>query len=479
MSYPKARNPVSTAAPVAASRLLSGEPSSSLLDYLGNPILLFGTFVLSSRFFDTVDSLAPLHIPMMFLSALIVLSLLSGKVTRMLQSRAAIYLLLLLTWMVIASVFSYWRMGSLYRLVDTLRGLIVIVAMVCFVHNYSGLRRLAYSIGLGTLTACLFFFVFERREIAGRYALAMGNYADPNEFSMAILMGLPLLYLYFGTPGRWHWKLLAIGATPAMLYVFFVTGSRGGIVAMACIISSLFLQLRGVFARLALIAAAVVILIGGLVFSPGSIRTRLLSMVDSSSAAMDRSGAKSSSESRYYLLRKSLEFTFENPIFGVGPGNFVIVLHQQNVDRTGLNGLVQVTHNTYTQASSETGIPGLLALLLLLGYCWTRSFFGARKIPDSHPEKQKIRQLGTLLNLSFTGVMVGCLFLSSLYNPLIYITCGTLIVFDLLLAKELAAARTLTTPRQTPMTVRSERPAFISPRMPARVPRYPAREPIR
>jgi len=455
---------------------MPNETPGSILHYLGHGILIFATFVLSFRFFDTVVSLAPLHIPMMFLSTLILLTLISGRATKLFQSKAAIYLLILVGWMIIASLFSYWKMGSLYRLVDTLRGLIVAVAMVCFVRDYSGLRRVAYSIGLGAFAACLFFFLFERREVAGRYALAAGNYADPNEFSMAILMGLPLLYLYFGTPGRWHWKLLAIAATPAMIYVFFVTGSRGGIIAMAFMMIALFLKLRGLLWRLALTVTAAGLFLGGLLFTPDTIRTRLFSMVDSSSAMMDQSGAVSSSESRMYLLRKSLEFTFANPIFGVGPGNFVNVLHKQNVATTGRNGLVQVTHNTYTQASSETGIPGLLALLLLLGYCWKQSFFGSRKLPDSHPEKPKIRQLGMLLNLSFTGVMVACFFLSSLYNPLIYITCGTLIVFDLLLAKDLAAFKAAAASNQQPLPARPVRPTVLPPTIPERVSRYRVRE---
>ena len=62
-------------------------------------------------------------------------------------------------------------------------------------------------------------------------------------------------------------------------------------------------------------------------------------------------------DARRELLTESIRVTMHHPLFGVGPGNFQAYTQSWHV-----------THNTYTELSSETGLPGLglfLAILLL------------------------------------------------------------------------------------------------------------------
>ncbi len=75
------------------------------------------------------------------------------------------------------------------------------------------------------------------------------------------------------------------------------------------------------------------------------------------------------------LLRQSIQMTFEHPIFGVGPGVFAAASWDER-KRAGIGaGNAQVTHNTYTQISSETGIPGFFFFIatVFLSFKYTLS----------------------------------------------------------------------------------------------------------
>jgi hypothetical protein len=62
--------------------------------------------------------------------------------------------------------------------------------------------------------------------------------------------------------------------------------------------------------------------------------------------------AEASKEGRINLIKKAVNLTIQHPIFGVGAGMFPLAAWGK-MD-------AHVTHNTYVQVSSETGIPGFL-----------------------------------------------------------------------------------------------------------------------
>jgi O-antigen ligase len=60
------------------------------------------------------------------------------------------------------------------------------------------------------------------------------------------------------------------------------------------------------------------------------------------------------------LLKHSLIFTMQHPLFGVGPGNFVVADDSYSKTIGLRKGSWLGTHNSYTQVSSELGIPAFL-----------------------------------------------------------------------------------------------------------------------
>ena len=70
--------------------------------------------------------------------------------------------------------------------------------------------------------------------------------------------------------------------------------------------------------------------------------------------------AHSSTQSRKELLKHSLVFTIQHPLFGVGPGMFAVADDIYEKASGAKKGSWLGTHNSYTQVSSEIGIPAFL-----------------------------------------------------------------------------------------------------------------------
>jgi O-antigen ligase len=129
--------------------------------------------------------------------------------------------------------------------------------------------------------------------------------------------------------------------------------------------------------------------------------------------------AVESSESRKYLLRKSLEYTFKFPVFGVGPGQFASYEGKNNMV-IGTHGAWHETHNTFTQVACECGIPGFLLFVtgILSSFRLLRATYRSAR---RRPECQDIATAAFYITLGMGGYCVAILFLSHAYT--FYLPC--------------------------------------------------------
>jgi O-antigen ligase len=81
--------------------------------------------------------------------------------------------------------------------------------------------------------------------------------------------------------------------------------------------------------------------------------------------------ARRSTMSRRALLLRGAVMTAKHPVFGVGMGNFAPASNENL--KTGQRMDWGVSHNSYVQISSETGIPGLLFYGLAMAFSWFRT----------------------------------------------------------------------------------------------------------
>jgi O-antigen ligase len=183
-----------------------------------------------------------------------------------------------------------------------------------------------------------------------------------------------------------------------MLYTVFLTGSRGGFIALVTT-AAVFLWEFAVRGRrryllvLAGLAGAVLWL-----SSNGMLADRLNGTFNSQE---DVASAYDSAQARQDLFWRSVEVTKEHPLFGVGPGNF-----------QELSGSWHVTHNAYTEMSSEGGMPALILYVLILWF----GFKNVRATKRFGWGQKELVVLAGSLQASLAGYVVGSVFASTAYQ---------------------------------------------------------------
>jgi O-antigen ligase len=228
-------------------------------------------------------------------------------------------------------------------------------------------------------------------------------------------------------------RLAAIVMVLASTYLILRTASRGGMIALVigCIV--FFVQATS---RQRLVAALLIPLcaVGAIALLPRQTLNRLTSF--SSTEATDNDEAVQSRNTREYLVRRSLEFTREHPVFGVGVGQFSS--YEGHVStQSGQRGSWHVTHNTYTQVSSECGIPALLFFLGAIFVTFrTLHRTKRRALAAGH---QDIATAAKCLIMGFASFCTAVIFLSLAYTLYFPLMTGIALAMQFAADRELKA----------------------------------------
>jgi O-antigen ligase len=126
----------------------------------------------------------------------------------------------------------------------------------------------------------------------------------------------------------------------------------------------------------------------------------------------------------------------EHPVFGVGPGEFSD--YEAAVAKTeGKRGTWLVTHNAYTQVSSEVGIPALLFFLAAIVMSF-RTFGRVQRAARAHPQLRSMAIACFCCQLSLVGFCTAIMFLSLAYTMYLPTMGGLAMAFSRSLERELA-----------------------------------------
>jgi O-antigen ligase len=312
------------------------------------------------------------------------------------------YLVLLFLHLVICIPFSMWSGGSFEQILNEFSKVVLIALCVAVAVN--SLRRLrqllfvqACAVGVMVLLALLGFgkTVSDRTGAVRQAGVVGGIFENPNDFAFAIAIIFPLAVWFWVSSrsllGKLFWAVNAI----SMIYMVFLTLSRGGLLAIAmsavlCVWELGYKSKRNSLIVLVVVAALVLVMV-----APGRLATRVQSMFD---LAKDETG---SGWARRALLIKGIETALSRPLFGVGPGNFPI-----------FSGDWHGTHNTYVQFASEAGIPAILLFCIIL---W-KSFANIRRIQTMVKARSESGQLAGALKACLIGYAVGALFGDTAYH---------------------------------------------------------------
>jgi putative inorganic carbon (hco3(-)) transporter len=351
---------------------------------------------------DIIPGLASLHLAKIT-AFFAVLALVMG--TNRVRSRKLPFelkiILALFAWLIITIPFAFWRGGSFAVVfLEFSRIVVVTLTLALTVTRMVELRRLILMQALGVALMTVAAVIVNNR-MQGRLA-GVGDalLSNPNDLAMNVALNWPLCLAFLLSSRAVAKKMFWGIAMLVMIYAVVATYSRSGFLAIS--IAILFclwdFGIRG--RRIHLIGIAALCALAVVLIAPGNYLKRLETLAGHfQQGDYDRGSA----DARKEILIKSLEITATHPLFGIGPGNF-----------PSYTGIWRVTHNTYTQFSSECGIPALLMFIFLLRKAF-KNLSPLRKMPQS-PEKQEVHLFGNALFASLAAYLVGAFFSSSAYE---------------------------------------------------------------
>jgi O-antigen ligase len=266
-------------------------------------------------------------------------------------------------WCGFTIITSMWKLLAFDSLQALLPSILMFVAILLCRPTVRTLDRLL----IGWVAALgIFAAMGQVMGVVNRGRLRFGGMYDSNDIAALLAMGFPIaLGLSLRRSGRD--RLIAIGCTLLIVMTLVGTGSRGGVVGFMVGALAFALASRG--ARKGIVMGILVGVVGLAWFSSTPIfRNRVLSLTN-----LETDYNTTSEVGRKAIWARGWQYTLENPVFGVGMGNFQIA---EGGWFTGQDRSSKwsTAHNSYIQASSETGFPGAAlfigALLVGLGSAW-------------------------------------------------------------------------------------------------------------
>lgn len=316
--------------------------------------------------------------------------------------RECVYLFLLLAQMFLTVPFaSIWRGGAFGVTREFANVVPMILVIALAVNTVPRLRSILFwqaaSVAVISVVAIVKF-----RNVGGRLeGVLNGIYSNPNDLALTIVIALPICLAFLLRSRNNFVKVAWLFCVGAMTYAVVLTASRAGILAFAIAMSVSLWQFSVRGRHRYLLAIFGVLAICALFTSGGMLKQRYEAMVNPDKNL----SAYGSAQQRDMLLKKSIAMTFEHPIFGLGPGNFEVA-----------SGVWRVTHNTYTQISSEIGLPGFILYMMIVVCSW-RNLRRAKRLMQGQTE---LKLFTVAIHASLAAFLIGSFFASEGYQYFTY-----------------------------------------------------------
>lgn len=371
--------------------------------------LVFGALVVFAwlYYYRPEDFIPGLHfIPMAKIAGGIgVIALIGGMMSASkVKIPGAVKLLwLLLLQMTICIPFALWRGGAFATVFEKFyKGVVVAMLISMAVVTVRELRKLLW-IQVSAVALVTFVSILARHHDGeGRLSgVQLGILENPNDLAINIAISFPL-GVAFMLHARGLKKALWGAGLVFMSLGIVLTYSRSGLLAFIISVAICVWEygIKGKRRSLILASAVTMVLGMGIALSSSHYRARVESIVLGN---IQGSGDKGSLEARKALLKKSVIIAVTHPLFGVGPGCFVLV------DK----GWV-VAHNTYTELAAESGIPALLFFLLAIAAAF-RNIAKVRKSPQ-YQDDPEFKLFTQALWAGLVAYLAGACFASTEYN---------------------------------------------------------------
>jgi len=304
-------------------------------------------------------------------------------------------------WLILTIPFAWWRGGSFNVVVwEFSKAVIIALTLTLTVSYLFELRRLIFVQTVGVALMTMGAIAINHRVNGRLTGLGDALLSNPNDLATNIALNWPLCLAFLlharGMLKKMFWAFSML----AMIYAVMATYSRAGFIALSLAIVVCLWEFGVRGKKFYILAGSVLCGLLLMVVAPQNYGKRLETLIGRFQQEDKDNG---SAAARTELLVRSVQITATHPVFGVGPGNFA-----------PYTNLWRVTHNTYTQFSSECGIPALLMFLALLSRAF-RNLRYVRKLPRSR-ETAEMHLWGSALWAGLIAYFVGAFFAGTAYQ---------------------------------------------------------------
>lgn len=327
---------------------------------------------------------------------------------------------LFLAYAILSLLWSGYPDAALLALARLIPNIILIAIVFTAINNRRDMLVIlaAYLVGsLGTAFFGVVLPVMTEQSLSRLTGLA----GDANYAAAQLLSALPIGVALFFLVNKLWLRLGVAGATLACLAGLVATGSRGALVAgvISTIVAIIVVEPRyRLRAAGAAAVTAFLVLVMLVTVAPPSARERIAELPQNISG---QTGLSETSVGRTELWRVAGQMGLDNPIGGVGVGQFPNNSGQYSyrlskLERTDfLLETPKVAHNAYLQVLAEVGLVGLLLFgaIIVISFVLLRQ---AYRLSDNN-----LRVVVTSITVAWTALLTINIFVSNQYSQQLWL----------------------------------------------------------
>ncbi|MFA5145951.1 MAG: O-antigen ligase family protein [Candidatus Omnitrophota bacterium] len=267
-------------------------------------------------------------------------------------------------------IFSIRDTGQLRKVISFIILLSVILAIQVILHNLYGIS------------------VYGQTTTKDNRVSWIGAWDGPNVLCLLFVIAIALSFGFITHPYSMLVRIANVIFIAIMMYGVYLTNSRGGVLGLLAVIVTFlwnkFMYQKRLSAKILWGVAVVFAILIVLNFGPSRMN--------------ELNSTEESAHERTWIWERGYNLFRENPVFGIGKGQFQEVYHE-------------VGHNNFVQTMVEMGVPGLFiyTALIYLSLKWLRivSKNSLEKIKD-----KKLISLSEALFSSMVGYVVTTYFIT-------------------------------------------------------------------
>lgn len=259
-----------------------------------------------------------------------------------------------------------------------------------------------------------------------------GPIGDPNYYAQILVPLIPIGLIALRGTNRRN-RLIATGATLAVLGGLVLSYSRGGALALVLMLglAAAFRYVKGSQVLLIVLAVAVALAV------VPDYRARVSSIGSSVTGATEEGGSSRAADQSVRgrtgeMAAAGLVF-LDHPVVGVGPGVFPLY-YQQYIKRLGLEAHTSVktgpnrgeeakreAHNMFLSIAAELGLAGLAVFLAIVCTAFAGLVRVRRRCAESDP---RLARIATAMLIALAGYILTGLFLTLAYERYFWVLIG-------------------------------------------------------